>query len=118
MPLALPPGGGLSQWSAVAAWYRSTTPAGMRRSLTAMPWSFALRRAHKTFWYFPDAWHRSRLPDQFGETVSSALLVARHDMPVDGQRDGDTGWPSRSLTILTGSPADATRGSHSASRPS
>ena len=33
----------------------------------------------------------SRLTHQRRETVGGALLVSRHDVPVDGQRDGDTG---------------------------
>jgi hypothetical protein len=35
----------------------------------------------------------SRLRDEGGEAIGGTLLVARHDVPVDGQRDGDAGVP-------------------------
>src|SRR6185312_9757321 len=35
----------------------------------------------------------SRLRDEGGEAIGGTPLVARHDVPVDGQRDGDAGVP-------------------------
>ena len=45
----------------------------------------------------------SRLGDEGGEAIGGTLLVARHYVPVDGQRDVTLAYPSRSLTVLIGS---------------
>ena len=38
-----------------------------------------------------------RLPDEGGEAVSGALLVAGHEVPVDGQRHGNAGVPDAAI---------------------